>query len=142
MSQTTTPDQLDELLSDFFKSKLPHPWPDAPAVDEPRGLSPWSVENSTGINPVARRSSPTDHGRRARYTLAASVALLLGTCWLLTSGSQPADRPAAKPGTGGVDVLRNGTATMPEPLDKIREGKAKKTADPMVGFQPPKINLP
>lgn len=127
MSQTTTPDQLDELLSDFFKSNLPHPWPAAPV--------PARAE--LGASQMKRQAD-----NRARYTLAASVALLLGTCWFLSSGSQPASHPVAKPGARGPDVLRNGTATMPEPLDRIREGKAKKTADPMVGFQPPKINLP
>jgi hypothetical protein len=133
MSQTThPPDKLDELLSDFFKAKLPHPWPAAPVPTpaEPSGL-------------VAARSAPAnaDRGNRARVTLAASVALLLGACWFLLGEGQPDPRAATRPG-GGPRVLDQGTAKMPEAFDKVRADKAKQSEDPMKGYRPPPIKLP
>jgi hypothetical protein len=128
MSQTThPPDKLDELLSDFFKAKLPHPWPAAPVPTpaEPSGL-------------VAARTLPAnaDRGNRARMTLAASVALLLGACWFLSGEGQPGPRAATRPG-GGPSVLEQGTAKMPAAFDKVRADKAKKTDDSMKGFKLP-----
>ncbi len=68
------PDELDRLLSAYFKHQLPTPWPAfrADPSAEPSGL-------------VARGSAG-----RSRATLAVSAAVLLGLGLVLSSGSWPA----------------------------------------------------
>ena len=99
MSQSLPPERVDDLLSDFFKSKLRQPWPAAPSV--------LSAEPST-----RRTAVPSN---RARYTLAASVAILLGVCWLFSNGSRPerVQPPVGKPG-----ILDDGSAKMPKEFEK------------------------
>ena len=106
MNPLSPNDNVDRLLSAFFKAEMPDPWPAAPtasAINEPAGLVGERAEAPRNEPAVARR----DHNSRARYTLAASVALLLGTCWTLSdgfpSGNQPANRPAN--GTNSRDIL-------------------------------------
>ena len=115
-----TPDPLDAALTDFFRREMPAPWPAAPSL----------------AAPVAVRRDP---GRRARLTLAASVAALAGACWLLSNGGGPAGGVAA-PGAG-PDVLQNATARHPSATDKAK-AKAAATPDPMNGFQPAALPLP
>jgi hypothetical protein len=92
---------IDELLSDFYKSRMPRPWPAAPAP----------VMASPAGNDASRRA-----GNRARFTLAASVALLVGLCWYFTNGSQPGPQgPTPQPGAG---YLNEGSATMPPEFKK------------------------
>src|SRR4051794_29755905 len=89
------PDELDRLLSEFFKAQLKHPWPNAPvpaganggaAQTEPSELLAARTANAPrNTAPPARR----DNTARARFTLAASVALLLGTCWYLSNDFEP-----------------------------------------------------
>src|SRR5262249_44048814 len=80
---THTDDALDGLLAHFFNAQFQKHWPAAPVV----------VASATPAAP--RNESPAhDSGNRARYTLAASVALLLGTCWTLSNGFQAGERPA------------------------------------------------
>ena len=110
MSQNSLPtDPLDGLLSDFFKSKMRQPWPTAPA---------------TAFSEPA--SARVAHGNRARYTLAASVAFLLGICWYFSNGTPTGDRPAPNPGSG---ILDKGSATMPKEFEK-----SKKATEPKVGL--------
>ena len=116
------PDALDAALSDFFKRELPKPWPAAPAVASP-----------------ARVVRP-DPGRRARYTLAASVAALAGACWLLSNGSGPVTGSGAKP-AATADVLQNATARDPRAAEKAK-AKAAATTDPMHGFPAHALPLP
>lgn len=106
MSQPLPPDRVDDLLSGFYKSKLPSPWPAAPAFAEPA---------------KPRMAAPSN---RARYTLAASVAFLLGTCWYLSNGSRTERVPSQTPGNPGI--LNDGSAKMPKEFEK-----AKKANDPM-----------
>ena len=109
MSQTTLPPDsespIDDLLSDFFKSKLPQPWPAAPRTAEPASLL------------ASRRAS--SQNSRARITLAASVAILLGACWYFSNGSHPAERAKPAPETPGL--LDKGSATMPKEFEKPKE---------------------
>jgi len=109
MSQTTLPPDserpIDDVLSDFFKSKLPQPWPAAPRTAEPASLL------------ASRRA--TAQNNRARLTLAASVAILLGTCWYFSNAPQPAER--SKPAPGNSGVLDKGSATMPKEFEKPKE---------------------
>src|SRR5581483_10449235 len=92
--------------------------------------------------PPARRPAG-DPGSRARLTLAVSAAILLGGCWYLSNGWQPADRPAngnprpaAGPGLKGAEAENRGV------LPKIREDKAKEATDPAAGFVPGPVRLP
>jgi len=63
----------DRLLSDFFKSELPEPFP---AFRAPAAVlnAPMPVREEAAGRPVFQ----------SRFALAASVALLLGGCWYLT----------------------------------------------------------
>jgi hypothetical protein len=133
-------DDLDRLLADFFKSRMRNPWPAAPAVtSEPAVL----VAGRGGTE--APRNQPAavrDPGSRARYTLAASVALLLGTGWLLTDGFHPGPRPGPAPGTAPNGLVDGGTASDPEPLKKLREEKARNGDGFVLPMGEPKIDLP
>src|SRR5688572_6767899 len=102
MSQMSMPHEpVDDALSAFFKSALPKPWPAAPRTAEPSSV-------------VAARPASSN---RARLTLAASVAILLGACWYFSNGIQPAARPApAKP-----ELLPDGSAKMPKEFEKPKE---------------------
>jgi hypothetical protein len=69
-------DDLDRLLGSYFKQQLPHPWPQAPSVS----LS--TIQPATATTSTMAR--PGDSLKRSRLVLAASVAILLGGCWLLS----------------------------------------------------------
>ena len=113
------PDGIDQILTDFFQSQLPHPWPSAPVP-----AASLSQPSSLASRPAARSA---DSGQRARLTLAVSVAFLLGALWFLSpTGTAPRQAPKASPG-GATDVL-NGTATMPKEIDKHYKDRAKKSA--------------
>ena len=101
-------DSLDELLSDFFKAQMKQPWPPAPAAP----------------TAVPQRPAAHDPGNRARYTLAASVALFVGTCWALSSGFQPGERTRG-PASNGVDMNSLG-ASDPDALKELRRNNAEK----------------
>ena len=91
-----SPDELDRLMSAFFKAQLKHPWPNAPVPTS--GAARTATEPSelvaarTGTAPrnnapaPARPAKGHDNTARARFTLAASVALMLGTCWYMSNG--------------------------------------------------------
>lgn len=133
---TTSPsdEALDRLLSSFFKAELKRPWPAAP--ETPSTSEPARATESPRNRPAAR------DGSKARYTLAASVAILLGTCWTLSNGLQPGGRtgPAA-PSRGGPAVdMNNGTADANTGvLGHLKKDKAENDNG---GFVPPKIDLP
>src|SRR5687767_213080 len=65
-------DDLDGLLTAFFRSELPSPWPAAPDVEE--------------AEVVLHRKTPRRPIWGSRLALAASVAVLLAGGWML-SGS-------------------------------------------------------
>lgn len=113
-------DPLDRLLADFFQSQLKQPWPPAPATPstEPAALA-------ASREPIPSRR---DSSRRSRYTLAASVALLLGVGWLFSSGFAPGDRPGSNPApTGGM--LKDAGASDPDAVKELRKDKAIKNGD-------------
>lgn len=83
------PDGLDRLLSDYFKNELPKPWPAPRAIAEPAAPRP-------------RR----DAGSRSRYTLAASVAALIGLGVYLSAGTPAGQAPNA----GKPDLLNKAEA--------------------------------
>jgi len=67
-------DDLDRLLSDFFRSELPNPWPAPPISDDLTESLPLSARKPIRRGPALR----------SRFALAASVALLLAGGWLLS----------------------------------------------------------
>jgi hypothetical protein len=144
-------DNLDRLLSDYFKSKMRQPWPAAPATTARVPLSEPSVlvasrtaANATVESPrnqPASAGSARDGGSKSRYTLAVSVAVLLGTCWYLSNTSQPGER--AGPGGSNapkLNVFPEAGANDPAALKEIRKDKAERGNQ---GVTPrPKIQLP
>jgi hypothetical protein len=65
---------LDRLLSDFFRSELPHPWPEAPRPDEQPMTLPLP----------ARKPRPRRSSWPSRLALVAAIALLLAGGWFLS----------------------------------------------------------
>lgn len=125
------PDPIDRRLSDFFQSQMPRPWPSAPAVaaTEPSELVAVRTHHARG-----------DNGGRARLALAASVAVLLGSYWLLSSGWQPAPRTGGShPASGGPGIdMNKGTAGGVDTLP----GEIKKAKGKGEGFTPGPIKMP
>lgn len=108
------PDELDKLFSEFFKAQLKHPWPNTPfpaggaalPASEPSGLVNTRTQTETPRNSPA--SAPQAHAKgrdgmaRARFTLAASVAIALGGCWALSNGFLPGSATQGIPTTPGI----------------------------------------
>jgi hypothetical protein len=144
MSKTNlSDDSLDAMFSTFFKAQVKHPWPVAPAPSA--HSEPSSLAAARAAQVEAPRNQPVvagrDAGNKSRYTLAASVALLIGTCWTLSSGFQSADRaaPTASP-NGPALNLNPMTASDPDALKELRKEKALNGNND--GFTAPKIELP
>jgi len=143
-----TEDSLDAMFSDFFKAKMQKPWPAAPATptvrSEPSSLAAARAAQ-TPVEVEAPRNQPVaashDSGSKARYTLAASVALLIGTCWTLSNGFQPGERSAPANGSPNSVNMNPITASDPAVLTKIREENATKGNNKNDGFVPPVIDL-
>jgi hypothetical protein len=116
-------DALDRLLSNYFKAQLKQPWPAAPQapVVEP---SSFVVERMARAEQPLRKTATSDTNSRARYTLATSVALLLGTCWFVSDGFQPANRIDTLPAGGGV--LSDAGAGNPAVLEELKHDRATK----------------
>jgi hypothetical protein len=81
-----------------------------------------TAEPSRATTPARRDSTA-----RARFTLAASVALAVGACWFLSNGFQPGERPGQ--GTNGPKdtILNNGGASGTDhlPLKNMEADRAK-----------------
>lgn len=133
-----TPDELDRLLSDFFKAQLKQPWPKAPLPPSaPVPIVPSELVSVRAYD-ADRRSlrSPTDSTARARFTLAVSVALALGAAWLFTSSYEPSRMAIAPEKPVISDYLQRGSASGENhPLLK----ELPKT--PKVEAAPPKITI-
>jgi hypothetical protein len=130
MSTTNTnPDPLDQLFSDFFKAQLKQPWPKAPLAGGARTAEPSELAAARGTDAPRNEPAPAARGRdntaRARFTLAASVALALGATWFLSNGSETGPR-GGTPTQPGPGLLKNGDAkgTKGGVLDTIKENKA------------------
>src|SRR5262249_35406223 len=68
------------------------------------------------------RARGRDSSARARFTLAASVALALGGCWILSNGFQPGERPNNAPVV--PSILNDGSAQDKGILPVIEKNKA------------------
>jgi hypothetical protein len=134
------PDDLDRLLSDFFKAQLKMPWP---AVRVPDPAEPAALVAVRNDSPATRSRTAGDPGNRARLTLAVSAAILLGGCWYLSNGLAPADRPAnTTPSPSVGPGLKDAGASEKGVLPQIREDKARDAKDPAAGFVPGAVRLP
>ncbi len=133
-TRAESPDTLDRLLTDFFKSQLKQPWPNAPATfvtaTEP------SAQVATGPRDQIRPHITRDNTARARFTLAASVVLLLGTCWYLSNGFQPGRSPGAgAPNLPPVPKLLPRSLSDGDkhpPLQEMEKDKAKGVGAPRI----------
>jgi hypothetical protein len=96
-------DEIDRLFTAYFRAEMPARWPNAP--------QPWAQT----VQPA--QSASADPARKSRWALAASVALLIGSCWYL-SGHVTDGK--AKPGFN----LDNSEAT-PKHLKDTGKDKAK-----------------
>jgi len=108
--------KVDELLSDYFQSQMRHPWPPAPgAPAEPSAV-------------ISRRAAAGERGNRSRFTLAASIALLIGICWYFSNGFEPGERNS-KPTPAAPGLLNEGSAKTP---DEFKKTKKPEVAGPML----------
>ena len=66
-------DEVDRLVTAYFRAEMPAKWPAAP---DTTGASRHAArsENARGADPATK----------SRWALAASVALLIGSCWYLS----------------------------------------------------------
>jgi len=107
------PNDVDRLLSGFFKSEMPDPFP---------------TFRNASVMPLAASRNSHEQGRaasnRSRFALAASVAILLGGCWYLSGQIGPrSDRPNL--GSNG-----DATANMPKELKNANKDANKKPMMP------------
>ncbi|MBM3983126.1 MAG: hypothetical protein FJ304_23210 [Planctomycetes bacterium] len=130
MSTTNTnPDPLDHLFSDFFKAQLKQPWPKAPLAGGGRAAEPSELAAARASDTPCNEPAPVARGRdntaRARFTLAASVAIALGATWFLSNGSETGPRGGTptKPGPGLFNKS-DAKGTKGGVLDTINENKA------------------
>jgi hypothetical protein len=117
-----SPDDLDRLLSDFFKAQMKNPWPHAPLAQsaEPSELATRTDAPRNEPAPARR-----DQTARAKFTLAASVALLLGTAFYMSDGYAPAARTGTQPAINAPSLF-NGSDAKGTPggvLDTISKDK-------------------
>ena len=123
-------EELDRLFSEFFKAQLKQPWPNAPVPASGAAKLAEPSELVTARTAETPRNAPAparrDNSARARFTLAASVALMLGTCWYLSNGLAPGSRPVSTPNQGNVPGMLPGSGAHDEDgvLPKVREIKA------------------
>jgi hypothetical protein len=90
--QSVPPSDLDRLLTAFYPSELPKPWP-RPRYPSMAHAHPSPAASSRDMPRHAGQANALSQGK---FALALSVALLLGSCWYL-SGLPVADwtHPAA-----------------------------------------------
>jgi hypothetical protein len=94
--EASADDDLDRLLTAYYRSEMPHPWP---KLAPPLRLRPAVVEGQPGRSVLTY----------SRLTLAASVAALVAGGWLLSGRL-----PVAAPGPGVS--LEGGSAKVPKEL--------------------------
>lgn len=93
---TPTPD-LDRLLSAFYQSELPNPWP---RLRCPRPPAPLTASAASATPTRKRSANPM---RQSQFALAASVVMLLGSCWYLSGLPLTNLAPSSAPNFEAVD---------------------------------------
>jgi hypothetical protein len=101
---------VDRMLSAFFKSEMPGAFP---PLKLPAGQSNGNMPMPVAANLASGQWNASVV--KSRLSLAASVALLVGGCWYVSSqiGGEPAERPA----TGKGDL----SAKIPKELLKAQQ---------------------
>ena len=135
------PDELDRLFSDFFKAQLTKPWPKAPQPGAPATNVPSELVAVRTADTPHNDAAPVqrDNTARARFTLVASVALMLGTSLLLSYGFSPGNRPVGTPTNGGSNVMPDLRGEGKESLDNIK--KIRATEPKPERFKAPPIDM-
>jgi hypothetical protein len=134
------PEDLDRMFAEFFKAQLKHPWPNAPvpgATSAAKSAEPSELvaARATEMTEPAPTAAPRDNTARARLTLAASVALMLGTCWYLSNGYQPGSRPVQgtpTPPVPGSGVFNGSGANDQGVLPEVKKIKAEERGGPKI----------
>ena len=109
-------DDLDRLLSRFYQSEMPGPWPPAPHPDG--AARPMPASRLSGYE------RPRQLVTGPRAALAASVALLLGSCWFLSN--QTGDVPAP-PHSGVTATDGKATKKFPHEIGKApKDGESRR----------------
>jgi hypothetical protein len=106
-------DDLDEALFAFFRSEMPHPWPQ---MKLPNGTPP-----APRVRPAQPAPAPSRRPwfRSPRFALAASVALLIGG-YAVMSAALPApsgDKPSVpdvRPGSAKRNHIPDGPEGPPK----------------------------
>jgi hypothetical protein len=109
LTPVDSPDDLDALLGRFFKGEMPAPFP---AFQPPAGARPFPLPRQNPP-PAARRLG-------SRFSLAASVAVLVAAGWMAGDPAAPADRVTLPPAGEGSASSTNRLAPglpRPEPAD-------------------------
>jgi hypothetical protein len=84
-------DEIDRLFAAYFRAEMPARWPNAPR--------PWAET----VQPAPPASA--DPTRKSRWALAASVALLIGSCWYLSGHvTDGKAKPGFNPGGGTANL--------------------------------------
>jgi hypothetical protein len=96
-------DDLDEALSAFFRSEMPHPWPQLQLPNE----KPPAVRPA----PAAPAPSRRPWFRSPRFALAASVALLIAGYAMMSAALTPPAPPEA------TRIDGSGSARVPKASD-------------------------
>ncbi len=106
-------DDLDEALFAFFRSEMPHPWPQ---LKLPGGAPPAAPP----VRPAEPAPAPARRSwfRSPRFALAASVALLIGGYAVMSAVMTP---PADKPGITGKDINERGGAGLKPIKDDVKD---------------------
>src|SRR5262245_5104119 len=113
------PDDIDGLLSRFFQTQVPAPWPPAPRPD---AVADRPMPASRLPAYASIPSLPTG----PRMALAASIALLLGSIWFLSKQAANVGVPLRS----GANI-ENGRAVKVHPHE-IGKGPRKATDDKVV----------
>lgn len=96
IQRNPAPDELDALLSAFFRAELPSPFPAFKAPAAPPAPANWLAQS------------------RSRLALAASVVALLAASWWMAGRNAEYATPVTVPGTG----VGNAQKGVPAHLDK------------------------
>jgi len=116
MNRTDSPqlEAVDQMLSRFMKSEIPHPWPTAPSLQAESGpISPSSAPRLTGSSPLVS----------SRYSLAASVMLILGGCWLLSNLLSDKPNPNRSGGLDGGNASTKHLEKLLTPAPKFNKSQ-------------------
>ena len=101
IERNPAPDELDALLSAFFRAEMPNPFPAFKAPKAPPAPANWLVRS------------------RSRLALAASIAALIAASWWMAGRNAEYVTPITVPSTGSGTAEKVGP---PQP-EKMQPNK-------------------